>query len=179
MTELVLSHPPVTYLAPSGEGMEGRWSSRLEQRWCSRTWWRVLRLTRLVRRRLQFHDHQGAPLQPSPPCRGSPSAWIKLLPLAAHSSLSMFSHFPPAPGSSCMRVVERRATTSCRQRRRPPLHAPALHPPPSTGVWKAERSPPRRGAPCCVFRVMASQGSFFNRYGEGKFGWGQRVHMGG
>jgi hypothetical protein len=32
MTELVLSHPPVTYLALAGEGMEGCWSSRLQQR---------------------------------------------------------------------------------------------------------------------------------------------------
>jgi hypothetical protein len=46
---------------------------------------------------------------------------------------------------------------SCRQRRRPPLHAPAPRPPPSAGAWKAERSPPRRGAPRRAFRVAASR----------------------
>jgi hypothetical protein len=141
MTELVLSHPPVTCLAPAGEGMDGRWSSRLQQRWSSRTWWRILCLTRLVRRRLQFHDHHGGALRPLPPCRGSPSDWIKLLPLAAHSSLSMFSHFPPAPGSSCMRAVERRATGATGNGAgRPSTRRPrALLHPPEPGRLSAHR----------------------------------------
>jgi hypothetical protein len=86
------------------------------------------------------------------------SAWIKLLPPAAHSSLSMFSHFPLEPRSSCMQAVERRATTSCRLRRRPPLHAPAPHPPPSPGAWKAERSPPRKR---CSASRQAGRREFF------------------